>query len=65
MGDHRRVIIVIGHAVQLRGLAADDFRKHVPPRNTATTQGLRDTRHAPQHFAVVLTPLVVAIPPPS
>jgi len=63
MGDHRRVIIVIGHAVQLRGLAADDFRKHVPPRNTATTQGLRDTRHAPQHSAVV-TPLIVAILPP-
>ena len=30
------------HSVQLRGLAADDFKKQVLPRYTATVQGFRD-----------------------
>ena len=52
------------HSVQFRGLAADDLRKQLLPRYTATAQGLCDSRHAPQHSAAELTPLMVPIPPP-
>ena len=52
------------HSVQFRGLVADDFRKQVLPRYTATAQGLCDWMHAPQHPAAELTPFMVAIPPP-